>query len=94
VSAEITLAGAITGLIAEKRALGYKYVSEERALARFYLEISRAQPAAGPHCATGRPCPRDDRFPCSTPEPKSSSRRLYAGHRLANQQAPARLIPE
>ena len=34
-SAEITLAGAITGLVTEKRALGYKYVSEERALARF-----------------------------------------------------------
>jgi integrase/recombinase XerD len=35
VSAEIKLAGAITGLVAEKRALGYKYVCEERALARF-----------------------------------------------------------
>jgi integrase/recombinase XerD len=34
-SAEIKLAGAITGLVGEKRALGYKYVSEERALARF-----------------------------------------------------------
>jgi integrase/recombinase XerD len=34
-SAEITLTSAIAGLIAEKRALGYKYVSEERALARF-----------------------------------------------------------
>jgi len=34
-SAEIELAGAITGLIAEKRALGYKYVCEERVLARF-----------------------------------------------------------
>ena len=34
-TAEITLAGAIVGLVAEKRALGYKYVSEERALARF-----------------------------------------------------------
>ena len=31
----ITLADAIRGLVAEKRALGYKYVSEERALARF-----------------------------------------------------------
>jgi integrase/recombinase XerD len=37
VSAEITLAGAITGLVTEKRALGYKYVSEERALARFQV---------------------------------------------------------
>ncbi|MHB8695798.1 MAG: tyrosine-type recombinase/integrase [Solirubrobacteraceae bacterium] len=35
-SAEIELAGAIAGLVAEKRALGYKYVSEERALARFH----------------------------------------------------------
>jgi integrase/recombinase XerD len=34
-SAEIKLAGAIAGLVAEKRALGYKYVCEERALARF-----------------------------------------------------------
>ena len=34
-SAEITLASAIAGLISEKRATGYKYVSEERALARF-----------------------------------------------------------
>ncbi len=34
-SAEITLASAIKGLISEKRATGYKYVSEERALARF-----------------------------------------------------------
>ena len=32
---EITLAGAIAGLVAEKRTIGYKYVSEERALARF-----------------------------------------------------------
>jgi hypothetical protein len=35
VSAEITLTGAITGLVTEKRALGYKYVSEERTLGRF-----------------------------------------------------------
>ncbi len=34
-SAEITLASAIAGLIAEKRATGYKYMSEGRALARF-----------------------------------------------------------
>jgi integrase/recombinase XerD len=34
-SAEITLAGAIEGLICEKRATGYKYVSEQRTLARF-----------------------------------------------------------
>ena len=34
-TAGITLADAIAGLVAEKRAVGYKYVSEERALARF-----------------------------------------------------------
>lgn len=34
-SAEITLADAIAGLVCEKRATGYKYMSEERALARF-----------------------------------------------------------
>jgi integrase/recombinase XerD len=34
-SAQVSLADAIAGLIAEKRALGYKYVSEERTLARF-----------------------------------------------------------
>jgi integrase/recombinase XerD len=34
-SADLTLAGAIAGLLGEKRALGYKYVCEERALARF-----------------------------------------------------------
>lgn len=34
-SSVITLAGAIAGLVAEKRAVGYKYVSEERALARY-----------------------------------------------------------
>ena len=33
---EIELAGAIAELVAEKRALGYKYVSEERVLARFH----------------------------------------------------------
>jgi integrase/recombinase XerD len=36
VSARIELADAIAGLVAEKRALGCKYVSEERALARFH----------------------------------------------------------
>ncbi len=32
------------------------------------------------------------RFPRSTPEPGPSSRHLHAGHHLANQQAPARLL--
>src|SRR6266446_6460817 len=35
VSPEITTAGAITALVAEKRAVGYKYAAEERVLARF-----------------------------------------------------------
>jgi integrase/recombinase XerD len=43
-SAEITLASAITGLVTEKRALGYKYVSEERALARFSAFCASAFP--------------------------------------------------
>ena len=34
-STAVLLADAISGLVLEKRALGYKYVSEERALARF-----------------------------------------------------------
>jgi hypothetical protein len=34
-----------------------------------------------------------DRFPRSAQEPEPSSRRLHAGHHLANTQAPARLIP-
>ncbi len=40
----ITLADAIRGLVGEKRALGYKYVSEERALARFELFCAGAFP--------------------------------------------------
>ena len=45
------------------------------------------------NCATGRaPC-RGDRFPRSMQEPRPRSRHLHAGHHLANQQAPARLIP-
>ena len=40
----ITLADAIRGLVTEKRALGYKYVSEERALARFELFCAGAFP--------------------------------------------------
>ena len=34
-SPEMTMADAITALVAEKRAVGYKYAAEERALARF-----------------------------------------------------------
>jgi hypothetical protein len=57
------------------------------------LGISLPHTAAGRSCATGRPRARDDRFPRSTPKPRPSSRHLHAGHRLASQQAPARLIP-
>ena len=34
-SPETTMEGAITGLVAEKRAVGYKYVAEEKVLSRF-----------------------------------------------------------
>ena len=34
-SAAVTLTDAINGLVSEKRAVGYKYVGEQRALARF-----------------------------------------------------------
>ncbi len=40
-----------------------------------------------------RPPCRGDRFPRSMQEPRPRSRHLHAGHHLANQQAPARLIP-
>jgi hypothetical protein len=39
-----------------------------------------------------RPC-RGDRFPRFLPAPDPSSRHLCAGHHLASQQAPARLVP-
>ena len=55
--------------------------------------LANAKRPQANNCATGRPQPRDDRFTRSTPKPRPSSRRLHAGHRLANQQAPARLIP-
>jgi integrase/recombinase XerD len=35
VSTAVTMAGAITALVTEKRATGYKYDAEERVLARF-----------------------------------------------------------
>jgi integrase/recombinase XerD len=47
VSPTIMLADAITGLVAEKRALGYKYVSEERALARFEVFCAGEFPGIG-----------------------------------------------
>src|SRR5439155_19670107 len=46
-----------------------------------------------PHSATGRPRARGDRFTRSAQEPGPRSRHLNAGHRLANRQAPARLVP-
>ena len=62
---EIKLASAIAELVAEKRALGYKYVSEERALARF----QRSAPASFPvwrrsrerRCRRGSPRPEGGR---------------------------------
>lgn len=57
------------------------------------LGISLPHTTAGHRCATGRARARDDRFPRSTPKPRPSSRHLHAGHHLASQQAPARLIP-
>src|SRR5512144_920105 len=57
------------------------------------LGFSLRRPATGQRCATGRPHHRGDRFPRSAPEPEPGSRHLHAGHRLASQQAPARLIP-
>jgi hypothetical protein len=39
---DITLADAITALVAEKRAVGYKHAAEERALARF-AEFRRSE---------------------------------------------------
>ena len=41
---EIVLGDAIRGLVAEKRAVGYKYVSEERALARYAAFCASAFP--------------------------------------------------
>ena len=43
--------------------------------------------------ATAGQCRWGDRFPRSVPMPDLSSRHLYAGHHLASQQAPARLVP-
>ncbi len=57
---------------------------------QFHLLEALAAPAS--HLR--QPRYRDDRFPSSTRTPGLRSRRLYAGHHLANQQAPARLIPE
>jgi integrase/recombinase XerD len=46
-SGEIELASAIAELVAEKRALGYKYVSEERTLARFHAFCANEFPGLG-----------------------------------------------
>jgi hypothetical protein len=47
----------------------------------------------GPKDPVSRPPRRGDRFPRSAQEPRPRSRHLHAGHHLASQQAPARLIP-
>ena len=44
-SAEFTLFEAITALVAEKRAVGYKYDAEERVLARFEVFSRRDSPS-------------------------------------------------
>ena len=44
-TAGVTLADAIAALVCEKRAVGYKYVSEERALARFRAFCVASSPA-------------------------------------------------
>jgi hypothetical protein len=53
----------------------------------------RDRPQANTAPLADSPC-RGDRFPRSMQEPRPRSRHLHAGHHLANQQAPARLIPE
>ena len=53
----------------------------------------RDRPRANTAPLARSPC-RGDRFPRSMQEPRPRSRHLHAGHHLANQQAPARLIPE
>ena len=54
-SAAVTLAEAISGLVCEKRAVGYKYVSEERALARFEAFCASEFPGRGHgHASVGR----------------------------------------
>ena len=57
---------------------------------RFRCSGCSLSPTAGQHPAGPY---RGDRFPRSVPEPEPSSRHLYAGHHLASQQAPARLVP-
>jgi hypothetical protein len=52
----------------------------------------RDRPRANTAPLARSPC-RGDRFPRSMQEPRPRSRHLHAGHHLANQQAPARLIP-
>ena len=53
----------------------------------------RDRPRANTAPLARSPC-RGDRFPRSMQEPRPRSRHLHAGHHPANQQAPARLIPE
>ena len=53
------------------------------------LPLDRPQATTAPLAAAYR----GDRFPRSMQEPRPGSRHLHAGHHLANQQAPARLVP-
>jgi hypothetical protein len=52
---------------------------------------ARATPSRPPGNPNGQCRIRPSPFPCRSRRP--GSRRLHAGHRLANQRAPARLIP-
>ncbi len=63
---------------------------------RGFGRLGRSLPPTteGHNRSTSRPRARDDRFTRSAQKPRPSSRHLHAGHRLANQQAPARPIPE
>ena len=56
-SPEITMADAISALVAQKRAVGYKYAAEERVLARFAAFCCAAFPGLdGSEGSNRRPC--------------------------------------
>ena len=53
-SAEITMTDAITALVAEKRAVGYKYAAEDRVLTRFAAFYRSEFPGLGTPDRLGR----------------------------------------
>src|SRR5438552_1330909 len=62
-SPDITMADAITSLVVQKRAVGYKYAAEARVLARFAVFChsefpALARPGLGRGMAFGRPAAR------------------------------------